>query len=98
MCIRDRIQAPVAQGAIAGFLTVKYQGTVLDTIELVTKTEMSVSTFLRFANTLKQIVTNGFFIAFVCLLLVAAILTVWYTAKRRGSIIAKRKKRSNTKS
>lgn len=94
----DEIQAPVAQGAIAGFLTVKYQGTVLDTIELVTKTDMSVSTFLRFANTLKQIVTNGFFIAFVCLLLVAAILTVWYTAKRRGAIIAKHKKRSNTKS
>ncbi|MBQ8578720.1 MAG: D-alanyl-D-alanine carboxypeptidase [Clostridia bacterium] len=81
--LSDTIQAPIAEGEIAGVLTVKYDGELVASVNLVTKGDVSRSEFLYFLTLIRKIVTSRLFAIGCAAAVLIAILYVLFTAVYR---------------
>lgn len=81
--LSDKIEAPIAEGEIAGILSVKYDGNLVAAVNLVTKGAVSRSEFLYFLTMIRGIVTHRLFALGVVIAAVLAILYVFFTAVYR---------------
>ncbi|MBP3917574.1 MAG: D-alanyl-D-alanine carboxypeptidase [Clostridia bacterium] len=81
--LSDTIEAPVAEGEIAGMLTVKYDGELVAAVNLVTKGSITRSEFLNFLTIVRRVVTSRTFAICVGISLLIALLYVLFTAVYR---------------
>lgn len=81
--LSDTIQAPIAEGEIAGILTVKYDGTLVSSVNLVTKGSVSRSEFLYFLTIIRRIVSSRLFAVCVAAAFLLGIFYVLFTAVYR---------------
>lgn len=87
----NSLTAPVEKGTVVGTVTISLDGNPIGYTELITKTSVRRSALGSFLLTLESIVTNKFFIIFVMILVIAAI--VFFTAKY--SLLSKKANRSS---
>ncbi len=81
--LSEQIDAPIAEGEIAGVLSVKYDGDLVAAVNLVTKGAVSRSEFLYFLTMIRGIVTHRLFALGVVCAVVLAVLYVFFTAVYR---------------
>ncbi len=95
--LSEQIQAPIAEGEIAGILSVKYDGSLVAAVNLVTKGAVSRSEFLYFLTVIRSIVTHRLFGLGVAAAVALAVLYVFFTAvyREKAARRARRRKYPN---
>lgn len=77
------LAAPVTEGQVAGFITVKYGDEVLGTVNLVTKNSVERSEFLYVLSRIKAFSRSRFFIAAVIAAIILTVVYIFGTAIHR---------------
>lgn len=89
----SELEAPVLEGQVVGFITVKYGDEILGSVELVTTDKVERSEFLYTLQKLKAFTTQRWFIASVIALAILTTVYVFVVASVRGKSGRRRRRR-----
>ncbi len=87
------LEAPVLEGQVVGFITVKYGDEILGTVDLITTDKVERSEFLYTLQRLKSFTSQRWFIASVIVLVILTTAYIFVVASVRGRYARRRRRR-----
>ncbi len=87
------LEAPVAEGQVVGFITVKYGDEILGTVDLITTDKVERSEFLYALQRIKSFTTQRWFIASMIVLVILTAVYIFVVASVRGKQTRRRRRR-----
>ena len=87
------LQAPVTEGQVVGFITVRYDGEILGTVDLITTDKVERSEFLYTLQRLKSFTSQRWFIASVIVLVLLTTAYIFVIASVRDKRNRRRRRR-----
>lgn len=87
------LEAPVLEGQVVGFITVKYGDEILGTVDLITTDKVERSEFLYALQRIKSFTTQRWFIASAIVLVILTGVYIFVVASIRGKQTRRRRRR-----
>ena len=87
------LEAPVVEGQVVGFISVKYGDEVLGTVDLITTDKVERSEFLYTLQQLKSFTSQRWFIASMIVLVLLTVAYIFVVASVRGRHGHRRRRR-----
>lgn len=87
------LEAPVTEGQVVGFITVKYGDEILGTVDLITTDKVERSEFLYALQRIKSFTTQRWFIASAIVLVILTGVYIFVVASIRGKQTRRRRRR-----